>query len=172
MRLTIFLTFICLNLVEVVVEGFTPRSEAHRIHQRSTVNMCQPTTPPIEANLEAIDDDDDFAAMQREIAEMISSTSGSLEIASSGVPPISSDNGMKYNKYIAITSAVLGSFFFAFQHSQPVSGVALMHAMERDSVDLQVNPFLFFDENTIDRFSWHYRTTFKMTFMFVDHYCL
>jgi hypothetical protein len=134
------------------VEGFTPRSKAHQIHQISTVNMCQPTIPPIETNLEATDDDDDFAAMQREIAEMISSTPGSLEITSSGVPLMSSDNGMKYNKYIAITSAVLGSFFFAFQHSQPVSGVALMHAMERDSVDLQVNPFLILSRDKIYRF--------------------
>lgn len=139
MRLRICLTLICFNLVEVVVKGFSLRSKTLQRHQRSVVNMCQPTTPSTEANLEATDDDDDFAAMQREIAAMISESPGSNQIASSGVPPTSSDSGTKYNKYIAITSAVLGSFFFAFQHSQPVSGVALMHAMERDSVDLQVN---------------------------------
>lgn len=156
MRLTICLTLFCLNLVEIVVEGFSPRSKAHLIHQRSMVKMCQPTSPPTEANLEATDDDDDFAAMQREIAEMISSTPGSVEIASAGVPAISSDNGIKYNKYIAITSAVLGSFFFAFQHSQPVSGVALMHAMERDSVDLKVTFSYFLTDKILLFVALHY----------------
>lgn len=109
--------------------------------------MCQPTIPTTEVNLNATDDDDDdFAAMQREIAEMISSTQSTSEIDASIPPATALENGMKYNKYIAVISAVLGSFFFAFQHSQPVSGVALMHAMERDSVDLQVNHSFIVEE--------------------------
>jgi hypothetical protein len=84
------------------------------------------------------DEDADFAAMQLEIAAMISSeteSKGILPAVDSVVEP--SGNG-KYNKLTAIASAVLGSFFYLFQHSQPVSAVGLMHVMEKESADVQV----------------------------------
>jgi hypothetical protein len=85
------------------------------------------------------DEDADFAAMQLEIAAMISSeteSKGILPAVDSVVEPSSSG---KYNKLTAVASAVLGSFFYLFQHSQPVSAVGLMHVMEKESVDVQVS---------------------------------
>jgi thiol-disulfide isomerase/thioredoxin len=42
------------------------------------------------------------------------------------------------NKYVAAISAILGSAIFVFQHGQPVNSVALLKAMERDSMDVNV----------------------------------
>lgn len=42
------------------------------------------------------------------------------------------------NKAVAIASSILGTFLFFFQHSQHVSGVALLNAMQKDSMPLQV----------------------------------
>ena len=86
------------------------------------------------------DEDEDFAAMQREIDAMIASSApeGTAAAVSVTVNDIA-----KYNKLVAVASAVLGSFFFVFQHSQPVSGVALMHAMEKDSMDINVSEHIF-----------------------------
>ena len=94
--------------------------------------------PEFTNSAENIDDEDeDFAAMQRELDLMIASstTTENLLEPSPNVPEIQDG---KYNKIIAVASAILGSFLFVFQHSQPVSGVALMHAMERDSVEINV----------------------------------
>ena len=98
--------------------------------------------PPESANSaeSTEDEDEDFAAMQREIELMIASSTSSenpLEPAAN----VSEIQDGKYNKVIAVASAILGSFLFVFQHSQPVSGVALMHAMERDSVGINVRQF-------------------------------
>mmetsp|Transcript_17891 Transcript_17891/g.17961 ORF Transcript_17891/g.17961 Transcript_17891/m.17961 type:complete len:240 (+) Transcript_17891:80-799(+) len=41
------------------------------------------------------------------------------------------------NKAIAALSSLLGSFLFLFQHTQPVSGVALINAMAQDSLPLE-----------------------------------
>jgi hypothetical protein len=40
---------------------------------------------------------------------------------------------------IAVLSGTFASVAFAFQHSQPVSGVALLKAMEKDSIDIKVS---------------------------------
>eukprot|EP01041_Mallomonas_annulata_P002304 gene2304-4478_t len=40
-------------------------------------------------------------------------------------------------KGIAAISSILGAFLFVFQHSQPVSGAALLNAMAKDSTNLE-----------------------------------
>ena len=88
------------------------------------------------------DDDDDFLAMQREIEQTMSSSTNITDSSFTVVSSTELQSKRNYNKFIAVASAVLGSFFFVLQHSQPVSGISLMHAMEHDSVELQVHQML------------------------------
>ena len=92
-----------------------------------------------EANNSSEDEfDPELEAMKKEIEALVMSTttsdSSSAPINTAAVTGFSAN----YNKYIAAISALLGSAFFIFQHGQPVSSVALLRAMEKDSVDVKV----------------------------------
>lgn len=41
-------------------------------------------------------------------------------------------------KGIAVLSSLLGTFLFVSQQSQPVSGIALLHQMEKESITVNV----------------------------------
>lgn len=41
-------------------------------------------------------------------------------------------------KSIAVLSSLLGTFLFVSQQSQPVSGIALLHQMEKESITVNV----------------------------------
>lgn len=60
-----------------------------------------------------------------------------LQEASSTFSLLSLKNFKIDNKSIAGLAASLASFLFFFQHSQPVSGIALLHAMAKDSTNFQ-----------------------------------
>ena len=123
--------------------GFRSRLPPPNAFSHSSNLACLHANPLDEdissiAEVDDNDDDDDFLAMQREIALSITSSSSIADTSSTPAPTTVLPSVRNYNNDIAVASAILGSFFFAFQHSQPVSGISLMHAMERDSVELQV----------------------------------
>ena len=143
MKFALCATLLLLNGFEHGVLSFAPSYSARSIRLSKPVSLQTYMSSSPSSNIGTDnseesndDDDDDFAAMQREIAMMIESTTTAPAEAATSLPV--ADIG-KYNKLIAVASAVLGSFLFVFQHSQPVSGVALMHAMEKDSVDINVS---------------------------------
>ena len=143
MELAVYVTWLFYIILQVTVRGFSHHVSLRQLHKSirpQTVVFSIPSTESTEsANSEenTDDEDEDFAEMKREIELMLASSTDSK----SPLNPISVtsvEEVGKYNKVIAVASALLGSFLFVFQHSQPVSGVALMHAMERDSVDINV----------------------------------
>ena len=141
MKFDLFSIVTACSLIHTTL-GFKSRFPPQITFSRSSNLACLQANPADDDILQiAVDDDeddDDFMAMQREMAETIISSTN-LPDSSSSIQPATQPSGVRnYNNYIAVASAVLGSFFFAFQHSQPVSGISLMHAMERDSVELQV----------------------------------
>ena len=143
MKIALCATYFFYTFFQTTVFGYShhvTRTIVGRSLQRETKLAL--SQPPESANSaeSTEDEDEDFAAMQREIELMIASSTSSenpLEPAAN----VSEIQDGKYNKVIAVASAILGSFLFVFQHSQPVSGVALMHAMERDSVGINVRQF-------------------------------
>lgn len=72
-------------------------------------------------------------AIEAEIASLISDNSPS-DVPSA--EEISSNSAR--NRVIAAVSAIFGFIFFSYQRTQPVSGVALLYAMDRDSPSVQV----------------------------------
>jgi thiol-disulfide isomerase/thioredoxin len=87
--------------------------------------------------------DEDFLAMKKEIDALIAGPSGSSSEQSKSLDTLSSvgtDAGGSagLRKWIATASAIMGGLLFFFQHSQPVNSVALLKAMERDSMDFSV----------------------------------
>lgn len=129
-----WISFLTYNQLIQFIRGFsssTPYRSVRILDRVSSVYLECSTSSETE-------EDADFAAMQLEIAAMIASETES----NSNLSPVDlvaepSSSG-KYNKATAIASAVLGSIFYLFQHSQPVSAVGLMHVMEKESVDVQV----------------------------------
>ena len=141
MKLDLFSIVTACSLLHTTL-GFKARFPPQITFARSENLACLHANPSDDDILQiAVDndeDDDDFMAMQREMAETIISSTNLPDSSSSIEPATELSGARSYNNYIAIASAILGSFFFAFQHSQPVSGISLMHAMEHDSVELQV----------------------------------
>ena len=135
MRLLPLTSALTLSQLSDICCGFSPLTTITRHASRNAIWRRSYFAASTDGKSESNEEDDDFAAMRREIEAMMLDTpvtSPSAASSSTSVIPV------QYNKLIAVASAVFGSFFFVFQHSQPVSGVALMHAMERDSVDLKV----------------------------------
>lgn len=46
-------------------------------------------------------------------------------------------------KGIAVLSSLLGTFLFVSQQSQPVSGIALLHQMEKESITVNVRELIY-----------------------------
>lgn len=141
MKFDLFSIVTACSLIHTTL-GFKARFPPQITVSRSANLACLQANPTdddiFQIAVDDDEDDDDFLAMQREMAETIISSTN-LPDSSSSIEPATELSGVRnYNNYIAIASAILGSFFFAFQHSQPVSGISLMHAMEHDSVELQV----------------------------------
>ena len=160
MKLDFFSIVTACSLLHTTL-GFKARFPPQITFARSENLACLHANPSDDDILQiAVDndeDDDDFMAMQREMAETIISSTN-LPDSSSSIKPATELSGVRnYNNYIAIASAILGSFFFAFQHSQPVSGISLMHAMEHDSVELQVIRIQIFSA----LFALHQRTFYQ-----------
>jgi hypothetical protein len=61
-----------------------------------------------------------------------------LNIATTTPPTVPDTPLFTQKKLVASASAVVASIAFVFQHSQPASSVALLKAMERDSVTVKV----------------------------------
>ena len=135
MRLLPLTSALTLSQLSDICWGFTPTTTLTRSTSRNAIWKRSYFAASSDGNAESNEEDDDFAAMRREIEMMMLDTPVASPSAASSSTVVTAVN---YNKLIAVASAVFGSFFFVFQHSQPVSGVALMHAMERDSVDLKV----------------------------------
>lgn len=135
MRLLPLTSAFTLSQLSDICWGFTATTVIARSTSRNAIWKRSYFAASTDGNAESKEEDDDFAAMRREIELMMLDTpvTSPSAASSSTVVPV-----VNYNKLVAVVSAVFGSFFFVFQHSQPVSGVALMHAMERDSVDLKV----------------------------------
>ena len=81
-------------------------------------------------------DDAETAAETVVAAASVSSPEGASFSSAAAMP--TGGVPVNYNKYVAALSAVVGSAFFVFQHGQPVNSVALLKAMERDSMDVNV----------------------------------
>ena len=80
----------------------------------------------------ATSDDVDFEALKAQIESMVPKD---LEEPLPAPPsPASPDTGRRL--LVAVSSFALGTFLFSFLHNQPASSVALLRAMERDSMAL------------------------------------
>eukprot|EP01038_Epipyxis_sp_PR26KG_P007431 gene7431-10127_t len=87
---------------------------------------------------------DDFDKMKAEIEAILQSSSrNNFETLNENQTDKKSwfldnlNNGKLQKKTIAVISSIVGCLLFSFQHSQPVSGVTLLKAMERDSVPVE-----------------------------------
>ena len=80
----------------------------------------------------ATSDDVDFEALKAQIESMVpKDLDEPLPVPPS---PASPDTGRRL--LVAVSSFALGTFLFSFLHNQPASSVALLRAMERDSMAL------------------------------------
>jgi thiol-disulfide isomerase/thioredoxin len=94
-----------------------------------------------EGNAGVVDEvDEDFLAMTKEIDALIAGTPASSAEQTKSPETVDMDAGGStgLRKWIATASAIMGGLLFFFQHTQPVSSVALLKAMERDSMDFSV----------------------------------
>ena len=99
----------------------------------SGTNICCPQSSVLRSST----NDDNNEAIDPELDGFVWVDTSS-PVSSIKEPSVPSTSRSERNKYIAIISAVFGSIFFVFQHGQPVNSVALLKAMEKDSMDVQV----------------------------------
>jgi thiol-disulfide isomerase/thioredoxin len=97
-----------------------------------------------------VDNDEDFINVQNRIAAMLAddftaSTTSSSKANGTGETATVNNNNNNNNSLsrqsrslVAIASCLFATSIFIFQHSQPVSALALLKAMEKDSVPLSV----------------------------------
>ena len=135
----LWISFLIQNQLIQFIRGFS-RSHPYRsiriLDRASSFHLDCSTSSESE-------EDGDFAAMQLEIAAMISNDTESNNNLSPVDSVVELSSNVTNNKIIAAISAVLGCIFYFFQHSQPVSAVGLMHVMEKESIDVQVYRFIF-----------------------------
>ena len=137
-RKSITLFLLLLLLMVSVVHSFRPSPRSHVItspimHRRipSVTNINQQSSVLRSSTNDNNDDVD--SDMDGFVWVDTSAATNSVQ-----EPNIPNASRSVRNKYIAVASAIFGSMFFVFQHGQPVNSVALLKAMEKDSMDVQV----------------------------------
>lgn len=93
---------------------------------RAPLRPLSPTLRP-----SSLSEDVDFEALKAQIESMVPK-----DLSSPPPPPSSPSLDRGKRTLVAIASFVLGGSVFAFLHNQPASSVALLRAMERDSMAL------------------------------------
>ena len=133
-----FVILICCEpnyFVNSLINGYYLSKSRCSLRSRGICWLQNSEIEAINGNNEVDENEYDWEAAKLEISQIIDSETDSLVTQSTNSVQSFSRSS---NRNVALASGVFGSLLFLFQHTQPVSGIALLHAMERDSIDLNV----------------------------------
>ena len=125
----------CLILCLLVIQCLSFRHIAHKPKRSSLFDVSEDAEfERMKAEMEALMATD-LSTFGGEVESSRSSTDSNREAASDF------GSNVQLRKAIAIGSTLFGCALFFLQPAQSVSGVALLHAMDKDSISINVRNF-------------------------------
>ena len=120
--------------IALILTFFPPITRSFKSHAK----FCKVGNPNYHCSQSS--EIETLSDIQAQIEAMIAGEKNDkISVPVEEIKPQSYNNKNGSNKLIAAGSAILGSLLFAYQQTQPVSGVALLNAMQKDSADLGVS---------------------------------